>query len=194
MLATSPNPRLQRTPSAAPPSPLSRQPLGRTKAAHLAIAIVAWLGVLPVAIGEGSADRPCEKGSHSFQETSGVVEFSVGEPAQLRRPLTFSLVVHDDEGECDIIRELLVRKLSAAFPKWKYVTHDSADLTIVYESGFSLCLDNCDPRPLPQGADAELRLKGVKACWSAESRWRGRGRLVGLFVSALQQAVNARAA
>jgi hypothetical protein len=27
----SPNPRLQRTPSAAPPSPLSRQPLGNTK-------------------------------------------------------------------------------------------------------------------------------------------------------------------
>jgi hypothetical protein len=185
------NPRLQRTPLRAP---LSRQPLGRTKPVRFAIAIVVWLGVLPVAIGEGSLNRPCEKGSHSFQETSGVVEFSIGEPAQLRRALTFSLVVHDDEGECDRIRELLVKKLSAGFPQWKYVTRDSAELTIVYESGFSLCLDNCDPQPLPQGADAELKLKGVKALWSAESHWRGRGRLVDLFVAALKRAINARAA
>jgi hypothetical protein len=30
-----PNPRLQRTPSASPPSPLSRQPLGREAATRL---------------------------------------------------------------------------------------------------------------------------------------------------------------
>ncbi len=204
-----PNPRLQRTRAAlllqnlrgksrslggVRRAPLSRKPLGRTKPACLAIAMVIGLGVMPAATGAGSPDRHCEKGSHSFQETAGVVVFSLGEAAQLRTALTFALVVRDDEGECARIRELLVKKLGAGFPQWKYVTRDSADLTIVYESGFSLCLDNCEPRPLPQGADAELNLKGMKACWSAGSQWRGRGRLVSLFVSALKRAVDARAA
>src|SRR5215467_13861615 len=78
-----PNPRLQRTPSAAPPSPLSRKPLGgpvRT----LAIAAACALGVWPVA---AQTQRETEKTIAAFEAAHPGVEKVGGsvKPAKLIR-------------------------------------------------------------------------------------------------------------
>jgi hypothetical protein len=86
--------------------------------------------------------------------------------------------------------------LSSSFPTWRYVESGPADLEIVYESGFSLCVDECEDRPLPQGAHAEFRLRdgAAQGNWSDDSHWRARSRLVSLFADALRRAVSGRAA
>ncbi len=194
-----PNTRVQRTRSSASPphSPLTRRPLGRPKPSGRWIPVLLAVVVVLSRAGEVTASETgCEHGSHAFQETAGAVVFSVGTVSQLRRALTFAVVVRDDEGECGKIKRMLVKRIATAFPAWQYVSAGSEDLTIVYESGFSLCLDDCEDQPLPQGANVELVLRGdtLKAHWSDGSHWRARGRLVDLFVSSLRKVLNERAA
>ena len=138
------------------------------------------------------AGPDCPSQGHTFVETAGKTVFTSGSARQLRRPARFAVVVRDGVGECRLIQRLLVKRLSKTFPAWKYVIDPRfADLTITYESGFSLCLDECEDRPLPQGAHAELRFEAseVRANWSDETRWRDRSRLVNLFVDSLQRAL-----
>jgi hypothetical protein len=140
--------------------------------------------------------RSCLPDDCDFPETKGALVFRVGVPERLSGALTYSLTVRDGEGECRKIEALLLKALSKAFPAWRYVAEGPADLEIVYQSGFSLCLDECEDRALPQGAQVQMILgRGeVQANWSDDSHWRARGRLVSLFVSALQKAVRGQAA
>ncbi len=54
---TPPNPRLQRTPSASPPSPLSRKPLDGRSRAEAAVTVIAVAVVLGCGVGEGKLAR-----------------------------------------------------------------------------------------------------------------------------------------
>ena len=187
-----PNTRVQRTRSSpsAHREPLTRRPLGRHRAALLEgiLAVLAILSVVAVAAGD-----ECARPSYSFDPTNGGAVFSAGSPERLRKSLSVSITVRDGEDQCALIKRKLISKLSKAFPSWRFVADGAAaDLRIVYESSFSICVDDCDPQTLPQNGNAELVLDGgsLQAHWSDYTHWRSRTRLVALFVEALKKAVD----
>ena len=179
---------------ARPGSPLTRHPLGRRNARPCVTAFV--IGALLAATAIASDQQSCPFPDCDFPETNGAVVFAVGAPSLLARDLTFAVQVADGEGECQEVQGLLIKSLSKAFPTWRYVPTGPSDIQIIYQSSFSLCVDECEDRPLPQAAQAQLVLgRGeVQAHWSDESHWRARGRLVTLFTTALHKAVHGRPA
>jgi hypothetical protein len=188
--------RVQRTRSSpsALRSPLTRHPLGRRKTRFR---LTTALAFSLFALNAGAADRRgCPIDNCEFPDTNGILVFAVGSSSQLVGDLTFTLQVADSEGECQKVQGILLKALSKSFPSWRYVSKGPADLAIIYQSGFSICLDDCEDRPLPQAAQAQLVLgRGeVQAHWSDESHWRARGRLVSLFTSALEKAIHGRPA
>jgi hypothetical protein len=199
MTFSPPNPRLQRTRSASPPSPLSRQPLGRPSLTRLLAVACLTAAILFLRASSLLAQNTtdCSGQIHSFAETQGKVIFVSGSPLELRRPLAVAVMVLDSQGQCGVIKKALVAMLSKAFPSWHFVADkEMADLQIVYLSATSICLDDCDPTPLPQAASVELVMdaSGVQALWSDSTRWRTRTRLAALFVGALAKVVNDKAA
>ncbi len=159
----SPNPRLQRTRSASPPSPLSRQPLGRARTLATA---VPFLGLLVVVGGasSGAASRTTPEGIPGVYQSC--VRPGLCTRIELRTDGTFSYLPADPvikwdplEGNWRLIEPGLLLANSAK-------QHQPLPLKAAADSSLlklRVCVsDNISGRPLAS-ADVTIDADGISA-------------------------------
>jgi hypothetical protein len=109
-----PNPRLQRTRSASPPSPQSRQPLGGRKVTsrlpRLDLASLSAILVLTVTAGLGSQGQSAPQTKTPSADTKAVLidmpyPTSPQTPAHFRWPMTFEITV-DKKGRVSKVKNV----------------------------------------------------------------------------------------
>jgi hypothetical protein len=191
-----PNPRLQRT---GLRSPRSRQPLGRLPFIRLA-RVVAF--VVMSAAGATACVLPADAAREravmrAVYPSAGLLVFKAGEAERLRRSDSFTVTVSDWAGDAGQIERALIREIGRQAPAWRYTSsQEEADVSIRYESGFSVCVDCEDSKVMPQWAVVEVVVHHglARAEWTDYTSWWSRTRLVRRFVTSLVKAKNERAA
>jgi hypothetical protein len=129
--------------------------------------------------------------------SAGILVFKAGEAERLRRSDSYTVTVSDWAGDVRQIERALRKEIDRQAPDWKYTSsQEEADVSIHYESGFSVCVDCGDSKVLPQWAVVEVVIHHglARAEWTDYTSWWPRTRLVRRFVTSLMKAKNERAA
>ena len=130
-LPTPPNPRLQRTRSASPPSPLSRQPLGRLSA-------VAGSIIAAILACSGCASVPLETSEEEAITRSALASDWTGLSAKPRRARPVEMTGPAWVLACS----------SPDFAKWPYASGTDINFTIPIDLLSALVAINRDPHRL----------------------------------------------